>query len=347
MVDQPKLRLIQAGVGGMGRAWWKGAVISSPDFEVAALVDIADAPLAEAGEALGVPEDRRFKELKDALDAVEAEAVLTVTPPPVHAQHAELAFARGKHVLTEKPIADTLENALKMVRQAEAAGKQLVVAQNYRFSAGARRLRDLVREAPVGHLGHGHLDFYIPGDFASTFRGTMEFPLLVDMAIHHIDLIRAVTGRNLKSVTAMSFRPSWSWFKHDPGLKMLLELDNGDGTVLPFSYSGDWSAFGKTTSWNGTWRLQCDKGTLTWEDDKLAVHKSEYWGNHRSTEAIDLPVIPLQGQAKLLSDFAQAIRTGTPAETSGRDNLQSFGSVMAAVKSIREGRKVLLSELVG
>ncbi|MFN4243602.1 MAG: Gfo/Idh/MocA family protein [Tepidisphaerales bacterium] len=342
-----RLRLIQAGVGGMGRTWWKGATQHSPDFEVVALVDIAEAPLAEAGDALGVPAERRFTSLADALERVEADAVLTVTPPPVHAEHAELAFARGLHLLTEKPIADTMENAVRMVELARRAGRQLVVAQNYRFSPSARRFRELVRASPVGAVGHGHLDFYIPGDFGGTFRGTMEFPLLVDMAIHHFDLIRCVTGLNIRDITAMSFRPRWSWYRHDPGLKMLMTLDDGSDAGIPFSYSGDWSAFGKTTSWNGTWRLQCDQGTLTWEDDKLAVHRSEYWGNHRCTETVDIPAVPLQGQAKLLADFAQAIRTGVPAETSGEDNLQSFGAVMAAVRSAREGRKVALSEVVG
>lgn len=347
MAGQRRLRLIQAGVGGMGRTWWKGATQHSPDFEVVALVDIAEAPLTEASEAMGVPPERRFRSLEDALRRVEADAVLTVTPPAVHSVHAELAFAHGLHVLTEKPIADTMENARRMVSLAERAGRQLVVAQNYRFSAVARRFRDLVREAPVGQFGHGHLDFYIPGDFAATFRGTMEFPLLVDMSIHHFDLLRCVTGLNIRSISAMSFRPRWSWYRHDPGLKMLMTLEDGTDAGIPFSYSGDWSAFGKTTTWNGTWRLQCEKGTLTWEDDKLAVHRSEFWGNHRCTESVDIPAVPLQGQAKLLADFAEAIRTGVAAETSGADNLQSFGAVMAAVRSVREGRPVRLSEVLG
>lgn len=342
MAEQTKLKLIQAGVGGMGKTWWKGAVHGSPDFEVAALVDIADEPLREAGEALGVPEKRRYKDLGKAMAEVEADALLTVTPPPVHAVHAEMAFGKGLHLLTEKPIGDTLENAKKMVSLAKQAGKQLVVAQNYRFSPGARKMKELVAHSPVGHVGHGHLDFYIPGDFAKTFRGTMEFPLLVDMAIHHFDLIRAITGRNIVKVTAMSFRPSWSWYQHDPGLKMLMELDGGTA----FSYSGDWSAFGKPTSWNGTWRLQCERGSIAWEDDKVCVNRCEYWGNHRATEHVDLPHLPLQGQAKLLSDFAHAIRTNTPAETSGADNLYSFATVMAAVKSIREKRTVEIAELL-
>ena len=125
-----KLRLIHCGTGGMGVAWRKNALGSTPDFDVAALVDIADAPLNDAGEALNVPPDRRFKSLQAALDAgVEADAVLTVTPPPVHVEHARLAFSRGLHLLTEKPLADTLDNAKLMVRLARE-GRQRPRGEN-------------------------------------------------------------------------------------------------------------------------------------------------------------------------------------------------------------------------
>ena len=140
-----------------------------------------------------------------------------------------------------------------MVKLTAEAGKQLVVAQNYRFSAAMMTLGRILSEKPVGELGHGHLDFYIGADFTGSFRETMQFPLLVDMAIHHLDLIRAMTGRNIARVTTQSFKPAWSWYQHDPGLNMLMELDDG----TPFSYSGDWSAIGRTTGWSGNWRLQC------------------------------------------------------------------------------------------
>src|SRR3954470_15906032 len=128
-----KLRLIQCGMGGMGKAWWNGATNDSPDFDLVAIVDIVDAPLNEAGEALNIPPKRRFKDLKRALKKVHADAILTVTPPVIHAKHAAIAFDQGLHVTTEKPIADTLKNALRMIRYARDAGRQLVVAQNYRF----------------------------------------------------------------------------------------------------------------------------------------------------------------------------------------------------------------------
>jgi predicted dehydrogenase len=171
----------------------------------------------------------------------------------------------------------------------------------------------------------------------------MKYPLLVDMAIHHIDLIRAVTGRNItKVVQAVTFNPPWSWYEHHAGLKMLLELDGG----IPFSYSGDWSAKGRGTTWNGAWRLQFADGSIQLESDKISVARSEKWNKNPTTEQIETPELPLRGQAALVKNFANAIRNKTPAQTSGADNLWSFATVMAAVISAEERRAVDVAELL-
>jgi predicted dehydrogenase len=342
-LSMQKLRLIQCGAGGMGRTWWNGPVGDSPDFQLVAMVDIASAPLREAAGALGLAEDRCFESLEEALSRTEADAVLTVTPPPVHPEHAQLAFARGLHVLTEKPIAPDMPSARRMVDLSDRAGRQLVVAQNYRFSPVMQRLRSLISEGLVGELGHGHIDFYIPADFTGTFRQSMTFPLLVDMAIHHIDLIRAITGRNIAAVTASTFNPSWSWYDHDAALKMILELDGG----VQFSYSGDWSALGRSTSWNGTWRLQCASGSIHLEDDRLALARCQRWNKNPTSEPVEIPTIPRTAQTALLHQFAEAIRSGKPAQTSGRDNLWSFAAVMCALTSSTERRRVEVAELIG
>ncbi len=224
-----------------------------------------------------------------------------------------------------------MPNALEMVRLARESGRQLLVSQNYRFSAPVQKLKRLAQDEAAGTLGHGHLDFYIPADFTGSFRETMEFPLLVDMAIHHLDLIRCVTGRDIVRVTAQSFRPSWSWYQHNPGLKMLLELDGG----VPFSYSGD-CARGQTTSWNGAWRLQCADGSLHLESDRIRVARCEKVGANATVEDIEAPALERDGQNATLHAFAEAIRSGTPAETGGEDNLRSFGAVIAGVQSARE-----------
>jgi predicted dehydrogenase len=268
--------------------------------------------------------------------------VLTVTPPAVHVEHARLAFSRGLHLLTEKPIAPDIAGAKLMVELAERAGKQLSIAQNYRYASPMARLKSLLAEKAAGEFGHGHIDFYIPGDFTGSFRQSMKFPLLVDMAIHHLDLIRYITGRNIRKVTAQTFNPRWSWFEHDAGLKMLMELDGG----IPFSYSGDWTARGRGTAWSGSWRLQCADGSIHLDGEKICIDRCEMWRKNQTSEPVEIPDLPLKAQAALLHQFAHAIRTNSRAETSGKDNLWSFAAVMAGVKSAAERRAVDVGEIL-
>ncbi|HEX8551622.1 MAG TPA: Gfo/Idh/MocA family oxidoreductase [Abditibacteriaceae bacterium] len=343
-----KKGLIQCGVGGMGGTWINGPSTQSPDFDLVAIVDVVPKNLETVGEKTGLAEDRRFSSLEDALagmksGAFEADAVLTVTPPAVHIQHARLAFENDLHFITEKPIGASLEDAKEMVRLAREAGKQMAVSQNYRFSASAQKWRETVAAQPVGALGHGRLDFYIPGDFTGSFRETMEFPLLVDMAVHHFDLIRAITGQNIARVSTQSFSPSWNWYQHDAAANVAMELGNG----MPFSYSGDWSARGRSTSWSGNWRLQCAEGSLHWDKEKIFIARGERWMKEEREEEIEIPPVEFGGLNGTLHAFAGAIESNVPAPISGEDNLQTFAAVMAAVKSAQEKRPVEIAELLG
>jgi predicted dehydrogenase len=338
-----KVRLIQAGTGSRGTSIIKSAGKDNPDVEWVAVVDVKPSAMQDAGTFLGLPEARRFTSLSEAIAKVPADAVLTCAQPEVHHDHAKLAFDNGLHLITEKPIADTIDRALAMVKMAQKAGKQLAVTQNYRYGAPMVALRRILAEKPVGDFGHGHLDFYMPADFTGTFREKMEYPLLVDMAIHHMDLIRSVTGRNIRKVTALSFKPSWSWYEHAPALKMILELDGG----LPFTYSGDWSGLGRTTSWNGTWRLQCSDGSLHLENDRIQSVRSARWGKDPVSKDHDIPPTQGNSERQMLHEFAEAIGTGIPMQVSGQDNLWSFGAVMAGVQSAREGQAVDVAKLIG
>ena len=82
------------------------------------------------------------------------------------------------------------------------------------------------------------------------------------------------------------------------------------------------------------------------DNDRVTVARSARWGKDPSRVEIRNDPQPLTGQARLLADFAGAIRTGTPAETSGADNLWSFAAVMAGVISARERRTVDVRELL-
>ena len=336
-----KLQLIHCGVGGFGKSWLTDFTQVSPDFEVAAIVDLTEENLAAAGEVTGLPPERLFRTLEAALDRIPADAVLTVTPLPVHVQHARLAFSRGLHLMTEKPFAANVEHAQEMLRLSRDAGRRLLISQNYRYNAPFVHLRKMVAGRELGELGGGHIDFYLAADFRNACR-TMEFPLLVDMAIHHFDLIRNVTGRNIVKVTALSFNPPGSTFQHHAGLKMLLELEGG----AAFSYSGDWSARGRATNWSGDWRLQGSEGSIIVRNDEVVLTRSESWGKNTHEETIAIPSIPFSSRAATLHEFAEVIRSGRPSELDGANNLWSIGAVLAGVESARTGQAIDVAELI-
>ncbi len=341
MSNTTKLRLIQAGVGGHGRSWFFDTASQSPDFDVVALADPNAEALAKAGDAIELPADRRFSELADAVAKVKADAVLSVTPPAVHPEHASLAFDAGLHLLVEKPLAEDLESARRMVEQAESAGKQLMVGQNRRWDAEPTLLKQVFDERPYGDFGHAHLDFFLPGDFRGSFRQSMRHVLLVDMAVHHIDLIRHVLGRDIWQVYATDFNPTWSaqqgLYEHGAALRMILTMD--DDTVV--SYAGDWSAKGRPNSWQGAWRIQCADGAIRFDDRLGGVELStcKTWGSDVQHELRPIPPGD-PSQAQLLAAFAESVRTGRPGLTSGRDNLKTVAAVFAAVESCETGRAV-------
>lgn len=338
-----KLRLIQSGVGGFGKTWALRVLPNSRDFDLVAIADPNPAARQEAGGTLQIPADRQFSDLATAVASVEADAVLSCTPPAARLEQARTTFAAGLHLMIEKPFANDMATAKEVLRIAEESGRELVVSQNYRYNPRAAVVRNLIEQRALGEFGHGHIDFYIPADFTGTFREKMPHVLLVDMAIHHLDLLRYLTGRDVVAVTAHTFRPTWSWYGHNPGLKMMLQLE-GEAC---FTYSGDWSARGRNTGWSGDWRIQCEHGSIHWSHNDVSIARSSRgFTDDTNVVKLEVPVLALDGQHATLATFAEAIRTGVPAPTCGQDNLQSFAAVMAAVKSAEAGRPVALAEVL-
>jgi predicted dehydrogenase len=112
------MRLIQAGVGGFGSSWIY-AVRDCDGFHHVALVDPNIDALRTAGGIVGVPIERQFTRLQDALASVEADGLIDVTPAPLHPVTSIAALKAGLHVLDEKPIAETLKEAREIVRIAD------------------------------------------------------------------------------------------------------------------------------------------------------------------------------------------------------------------------------------
>lgn len=329
-------RLIQVGVGGMG-AHWASVVASSGNWQAAAYVDADRTNLMAAAARHGMPRNRCYTSLARALREVEAEALLDVTPQQFRKEVCSAAMDCNLHVLCEKPLADNLRNAKALVSRAKRLGRMLMVAQNYRYHVAPQTVKRFLASGKLGDIGYASVTFHRGPHFGG-FREKMPFPMILDMAVHHADLVRYLMGSDVRAVQGATLNPAWSWFRGDATLMAVLELD--DGRCV--NYQGSWVAKGWETSWNGDWRFDGSEGALLLEDDQVFFSSSPE--NRRKVRPVKWPVA---GQEYLLGAFAGALESGQPPETAAADNLKSLAVTYALARAVKEKRRVTLDELLG
>jgi predicted dehydrogenase len=140
------------GVGGVSLANHIPGLLLCPSVGIVALGD-PDPQALDRGQAL-CPDAHRFADPLEAIDAPGVDAVVIATPNVTHRALAVAAALRGKHVLCEKPIALTLDDARAMHEAAVAANVRHMTAFTYRFVPGMRHLKRLVDEGYVGRVLH-------------------------------------------------------------------------------------------------------------------------------------------------------------------------------------------------
>lgn len=323
------LRIIQVGVGGFGAGWLE-LIHQEENCLIAAVVDIDDGALEAAREKFGIGGARCFGTLERAMEAVQCDAVLIVTPPAAHAEHARAAMERAKHVLIEKPLADGMQAAREVVACARDNGVVFMVSQNYRFRPGARAVRKVIADGGIGPTGYLGVQFHKAPTFEGSYRLKMEYPLLVDMSIHHFDLMRYLTGADPVAVYAHSWRPEWSWFDHQPAIAAVFEMTGG----LTINYFASWVSRGRETAWDGDWRIQGPQGAVVWREDRIALVKPD--------EEFPIPpaVMPATDRRGSLHEFMRCVASGDEPETSGADNLKTLAMLFGALESIKTGQRV-------
>jgi predicted dehydrogenase len=330
------LAIVQVGAGNWGRSWAQ-LVHRARGFRLAALVDDVTGVREWAGAELGVP---AFRRLGQALASVDADAVLLVSPPATHRRLAEEALAAGKHVVSEKPFALDLEDARAVARTARQARRHVMVAQNYRFRRQSRALQALVATGALGRLLGVRIacrrDLRNAWIAPRDWRGRMAHPYLLDMSIHHVDMLRQITAREIREVDARAWRVPDSPFRSEPTVEALLTLDDG----TPVAYEGTWAAPTRETSWNGEWELVGEKARATWSGGVRDALRStvalERYG--ALPQRVALPLVPALDRLGVLHEFQRAIAQGTPPETSLEDNLKSLGAVFAIARSATTGK---------
>ena len=195
------MRIAIAGCGWAARALHAPALRRSGSIEIVAACD----PRAGAVRALRA--GREFSDWQAMLAEVDCDAVLVASPPAQHAATVLAALARGLHVLVEKPLAATLDDAERIASAARASGRVVAVGFNQRCHPALCRLRDEIAAGALGRLESVHVAWSSgAGLGAREWLGERALGggALFDLGSHVVDLWRFLAQREVAALEARS-----------------------------------------------------------------------------------------------------------------------------------------------
>ncbi|MBR5543176.1 MAG: Gfo/Idh/MocA family oxidoreductase [Oscillospiraceae bacterium] len=177
--------------------------------DVAELVAICDkdtSRVKDLADRYGFTDYQVYDDMFKAIDEVECDVVDICLPNFLHVEAALRAFAKGRHVISEKPLATTVEDAEKMINAAEAAGKKLYYAEDWLFAPALNRALEVINEGAIGkpmfvRARECHCGSHSP--FAQTIKfcggGSM-----VHLGVHPVCFMLALKNNRWTEVVAMT-----------------------------------------------------------------------------------------------------------------------------------------------
>ncbi len=144
---------VRVGIAGLGRSGWFNHAITlqglPEKYTIAAVTDPNSDRCKEAAEKFGC---RTYGDLKSLLADSEVELAILATPNQLHCEHTLQAFAAGKDVVVEKPMASNSTEADKMMAAAKKAGRLLTIFQNNRYMPSFMKVREVIATGKLGRI---------------------------------------------------------------------------------------------------------------------------------------------------------------------------------------------------
>lgn len=292
-----------------------------------------DAPRgAELAAALGV----RYVDSYDQALAWKPDAVIVTAENARHRDLVIRAANAGAHVLCEKPLATTVEDAIAMRDACERAGVTLMVAYPVRFSP---LFRDALAQIRSGRLGRvlgvtGINNGKLPQDRAwFTDESLSGGGALVDHVVHCADLLDELLGERAASVRAVSNRILHAQREVSVETGGLVTVQYPSGTVATIDCSWSWPMSSPT--WGGvTLQIVAERGTITVSPFAKGVSGHDVNGETWTPVGADLDSL-------LLEEFLAAIREGRTTQPDGDVGVRTVEIVRAAQASAADDGAVV------
>jgi predicted dehydrogenase len=313
-------------------------------------VDAGRAAAALAGVIAGAgPSAQSATDYQRALDDPLVDAVDICLPHNLHAPVAVAAAAAGKHILCEKPIAATLEEADQMIEAARAAGVILMIAENVRFEPLYQKVRALLDAGAIGRpaLIQMTRECYLTRSFLEDRRWFLDRQaaaggIMMSGGIHDFETMRLLIGE-VAEVSALRARQRFVEMEGDDTSVALVRFVDGTvGTLVEsFIMKSLITASGPEVH---TLRIDGELGSLAVRDGRTVRLFSEQpaFLPAGALAQHDLYVPPANTFELEIAHFLSCLRTGQEPLTSGRTQRRPLEAVLAAYRSMQLGAPVAL-----
>jgi predicted dehydrogenase len=348
-------KMIQVGTGGHGRSWCARFLppnIADGLIEVVAAVDLNPAALENAQQHLGLSPAQCYTDIEKAFRDNPVDFCTIVVPPAFHEQVVDLALAHNLHILSEKPIADTLAASLRIAAKVKKAGVKMSVTMSHRFDQDKTTLRQELRSGRYGTLDYLVCRFTCDmrkfGSWGAAFRHQIKDTLMIEGAVHHLDILADLAGAKCETLYAQTWNPAWGEYGGDSQGLVMMQFENGTRAF----YEGAKTNSIEMNGWSQEYiRAECEGATLVLDHRQLErfnYDPSQQSRKQREGQGEPIPLIeqPKWANTWLIEKFVRWLDGGEPMETNVEDNLQSVALIFAAIQSSRTGQPVRVQEFL-
>jgi predicted dehydrogenase len=323
--------------------------IANPDSKLVALVDPAQARVEELAARFGA---KPFTDYRELLKQADVDAVVVAGPNSTHTSMTLEALAAGKHVLCEKPMATTREDAAAMVKAAEKSKQYLMIGLNQRLMPPHVRAKEILTSGKLGKILTFRTAFQHPGpegwsvDAGKSWffkKGQASMGVTGDLGVHKADLLRWLFGQEFAEVWGIVTTLD----KRDADGN-LIDLD--DNAYLTLKTTGgivgsmilSWTNYGTEENYTLVYGT---KGVLALGTDPNWGVIVEYRNGEREQHKVgEMSTNIKQVPSGIIDLFTHSIKTHTPPEINAMEGYRSLDVILTAMEAASLGRTLKIGQ---
>lgn len=214
-----------------------------------------------------------YESIEELLTDPTIEIVYIASPNNMHEEHVRLAAAAGKQVLCEKPLANELAAAKRMIVHAERAGIKFGVGFQYRQHPAHQKIKSLVNDGELGEIVFADSAVHLPPMPYPAWYSDQDIAgggVLPMTGVHRLDLLRYVLSAEVIEVSAFVEKRDQS-FPFEDTVTAMLKFDSGASATVRFSMNASSSGEGISVNGRGGWAVAKDTTSQWWSKKPSSI----------------------------------------------------------------------------